>query len=31
LATIDSLDPSSRSLNIDLVILAYIDDMASYA
>jgi hypothetical protein len=31
LATIDSLYPSSRSPNIDLIILAYIDDLASYA
>jgi hypothetical protein len=28
LVAVDSLDPSSESLNIDLIILAYIDDLA---
>jgi hypothetical protein len=27
MATIDSLDPSSDNSNIDLVVLAYIDDL----
>jgi hypothetical protein len=31
LVAIDSVDPSSRNSNIDLVILAYIDNLASYA
>jgi hypothetical protein len=29
--TIDSLDPSSKSSSIDLVIFAYMDDLASNA
>jgi hypothetical protein len=31
MGTIDSLDPSSKSSSIDLIILAYITDLASDA